>query len=423
MLIVLQCLIAAYVLLEAISIILYVPRISLWFKGYRKQDRLFNPKLNKFALIIPARNEGNVVIKLFESINAQNYPKDKYDIYFIVSDKNDNNIKLAKEMLNNPNVLVLENQHRKAEALDYCFKTILKSGIKYDDFIVIDADNILTPDFLLEMNNATVSGADVIVPRKRVKNWESSDKSKRNLISNCSGLTYVTVDAMGNKGKCLKNKILALCGQGMLIKYRVIEDLGGYPFRGIIEDFEISVENMKKGFKEFYYEHAEIFSEEPIKAKEFNKRRVRWVRGFAEFNIKHGKEIRQLVKKDKELKKRSDFMRNGTIPLCFIFGTNVLFLIAFTVLGVINTVKQSDMFWLYYIFAFACFLITYLELVFYALFNLSEDKDINKMTVKEKIIYVLFSPFLYMDYIWIFFVAFFSNSNYAVWQPVERLEL
>lgn len=54
---------------------------------------------------------------------------------------------------------VVPDQTRKGEALDGALKKILKdSPSKYDAFVIIDADNLAHPDFLLEMNNALASG-------------------------------------------------------------------------------------------------------------------------------------------------------------------------------------------------------------------------------------------------------------------------
>lgn len=54
-------------------------------------------KEHKFMAIIPAHNEEMVVGNLVESLQAQNYPKDKYDIYVIADNCTDDTAKVAKE--------------------------------------------------------------------------------------------------------------------------------------------------------------------------------------------------------------------------------------------------------------------------------------------------------------------------------------
>ena len=54
-------------------------------------------KEHKFMAIIPAHNEEAVVGNLVESLKAQDYPKDKFDIYVIADNCTDDTAKVAKE--------------------------------------------------------------------------------------------------------------------------------------------------------------------------------------------------------------------------------------------------------------------------------------------------------------------------------------
>ena len=51
----------------------------------------------KFAVIIAARNEGQVIGDLIKSLNEQNYPSDLYDVYAFVNNSSDNTFDAAKE--------------------------------------------------------------------------------------------------------------------------------------------------------------------------------------------------------------------------------------------------------------------------------------------------------------------------------------
>ena len=69
-----------------VFVILYLPRIWCWFAPFKKQKRVFNYKKNKLALIIPARNEGNAVLPLFESIENQTYDRNNFDVFVVGDD-------------------------------------------------------------------------------------------------------------------------------------------------------------------------------------------------------------------------------------------------------------------------------------------------------------------------------------------------
>ena len=54
-------------------------------------------KKHKFMAIIPAHNEENVIKNLVESLNAQNYPKELYDVYVIADNCTDATAEIAEK--------------------------------------------------------------------------------------------------------------------------------------------------------------------------------------------------------------------------------------------------------------------------------------------------------------------------------------
>ena len=99
-----------------------------------------------------------------------------------------------------------------------------------------------------------------------------------------------------------------------MLSHKVVAGLGGYPFRSITEDYEIAYECICKGYNQFYYEHAIIYSEEAITHKEYNKRRMRWIKGFSQFTSKYNKKVKALAKKDPEVKRRTHLNAERKVP-------------------------------------------------------------------------------------------------------------
>ena len=54
-------------------------------------------KKHKFAVIVPARNEEKVIGNLLKSLNNQEYPKDCYDIFVVVTTCTDRTKEIALE--------------------------------------------------------------------------------------------------------------------------------------------------------------------------------------------------------------------------------------------------------------------------------------------------------------------------------------
>ena len=129
-----------FVFICAFSLILYLPRIRYYIAGLKKPRRAFNQEKKSLAVIVPAKNEKGLRV-LLDSLAAQTYDKDFYDIHVVVGDKNDPNIELCKSYKNCFSK-VIENQTCKGEALDGILQDLLQEGKrKYEGFVIVDADN------------------------------------------------------------------------------------------------------------------------------------------------------------------------------------------------------------------------------------------------------------------------------------------
>ena len=74
--------------IEILSLILkiltgYAALMGIFCLLPRKRYPL-SPCATKFAVLVPARNEERVIIRLIESLKNQRYPEEMYDIFVIV---------------------------------------------------------------------------------------------------------------------------------------------------------------------------------------------------------------------------------------------------------------------------------------------------------------------------------------------------
>lgn len=65
--------------------------------AFRKKEKV-KPSISttKFAVLIPARNEENVIQNLVQSLQKQTYPKEKYDIIVIPNNCKDNTRRICE---------------------------------------------------------------------------------------------------------------------------------------------------------------------------------------------------------------------------------------------------------------------------------------------------------------------------------------
>ena len=140
--------------------------------------RKFKPakKKHKYGILIAARNEKYVIGNLIDSIHKQDYPSDKYTIFVVADNCDDDTAEIARKK----GAIVYErfdNEHRtKGFALQFLVKNIDKDyGIEnFEGFFIFDADNLLKKNFISKMNDAFDEGCKIITSYRNTKNFDEN---------------------------------------------------------------------------------------------------------------------------------------------------------------------------------------------------------------------------------------------------------
>ena len=408
-----------------LGILLYIPKFISWGMGFKTMPRLYNKNKSRIALIIPAKDESDTIAPLFDLINEQTYDQNYFDTFLVVDTQDPSveepTVAIAKNKLKNLEYLIEPIQNCKGEALKNMFEYLLKNHKnKYDAYIIVDADNILTPTFVEEMNNALVSGADVIIGKKLIKNWKSKNKKNRNLIANISALTYTAIDTMSNKYRTLKGYSISICGQGVLLTNKFINHFNGFPFTGLTEDIELNIEAILNDFPQYYYEYAQLYSEEPLTLKEYNKRRYRWLKGYSQCMAKYHKKLMQKTFcKEKIELKNFNFMF-ALYPVGIMFVTIIVAFLTFLISGIVLSAIGSPIAYMAWWSTLGSLGLCYIMLAIFSFIQVIEDFKTNKMSFWEKLAVIFIGPFILAEY-GIIFLRVINKNFHVKWDHVKRI--
>ena len=105
-------------------------------------------RITRFLILYPAYNEDRVIFNAVEQFLLQDYPKDHYTVA-VISDHmqeetNDNLRKLPITLLT-PTF----EKSSKAKAMQYAINEVKAD---FDNVVILDADNVVRPDFLSRLN-------------------------------------------------------------------------------------------------------------------------------------------------------------------------------------------------------------------------------------------------------------------------------
>ena len=258
-----------------------------FYKGVLPQKQ---KETNNFSILIPARNESNVIEDLLISIKNQSEKINYENVYIIIENKSDKTIKIAKKY--NANIIIREklNLKRKGYALMEAIEKITEEKI-YDAYFIFDADNILDKDYLKEMKKTYLEGYSIGIGKRKIKN-------KTNSIAISSQLIFTLINDLSNKNRNKYNVNANASGTGFYISGKIINKLKTYPFHSLTEDYEISLYAVINNLTTKYNEKAIYYDEQPTDYKTYFNQRTRWVKGYFETRKIYTKDLIKKLKLD-----------------------------------------------------------------------------------------------------------------------------
>lgn len=290
-------------------------------------------KEHKFMAIIPAHNEEMVVGNLVESLQAQNYPKDKYDIYVIADNCTDDTAKVAKEA----GAIVLkrfdETRKTKGFALNWFLKQKIEEDADYDAFCVFDADNIVDKDFLKNMNKKLCQGEEVVQGYRDIKNPNDS------WISAGYAIFYWMMHRFYHLARYNLGLSALLNGTGFMVKFDLVKP-NGWQTITLTEDIEFSLMNVIEGRKVGWSTDAIVYDEQPITFMQSWSQRSRWSVGHLQCMKYYTKDLANGVVKHKTLMNFDGLLYMFGIPIMLL---TLLLLVINTLLFVGNEMTTVDL--------------------------------------------------------------------------------
>ena len=402
----------------SLSFLLYLPRIFYFVAAFLPAKRIVNPKKNRLAVVVAAKEEGEVVKGVLSSLLAQDYDRDYYDIYVIVAGKDDPTALVASSF-EKTEVLFVPDQKSKGEALDGGLKAILEKNRNYDAYVFVDADNIAAKDFLSEMNNALALDKQIVIGKKLIKNFFSSMSASRSYSSDSTSLTYTQIDDLGNRARNRLGAPVTLVGTGMMVRKDVIEANEGWPYRSLTEDYELGADAIVKGWTSYYYPHARVYTEEATDAKGAYRRRIRWIKGYSQVHSRYRKAIlRKKFPRGKSWVKIGYVF--GRVPIYTMFGGSFVASFVGLVLLVLALCDHQS-----YSIPMLLFLlplgINYLLLASFNLIAVLADRKNLPIGFLGKAKLVLLSPFYNLTYLPIYLTCLFTSYDHFDWEKTPRI--
>ncbi len=406
--------------LVCLSVLVLIYKIFYHIYALMPAKRFPQAKLNhRYAILVPARNESKVIDNLLKSFSETDYPKELYDIYVVVEDKNDPTVEICKNYENvysfvRPDLEVKS----KGGALDHILKHLINSGIakqkNYEAYFIFDADNTVTKNYLLEMNKAFDAGFELALSYRNSKNWNNG------WVASCSALTFSMLNTFQNKCRARFTQNVLVSGTGFYVSARIINNLGGWPFQCLTEDAEISNYAVLNGIKATYNEYAEHYDEQPVTLKVSWNQRIRWVKGYMQVGKKYHKKLLKSALYSKENRFAKVEFAINIIPVAIPLASVIIYSLFALVMGFVGLSLHVPIWqWQMAFINFAASIFgIYFFFFFYTVAMLLAEREHISITFWNAVKTCIMNPFFMGLYLPIYIVALFKKE--VKWKPIEH---
>lgn len=256
---------------------LYYCTIGFFGMFRRKEDKILTPQ-KTFAVLVAAHNEAAVIGQLLENLKSLDYPKELYDIYVIADNCDDDTAEISQSHGVNVCERFDPDNRGKGFALEWIFKKLFEFDREYDAVAVFDADNLVHPNFLLEMNNRLCKGD------KLVQGYLDAKNPYDTWISGTFAIAFWVIDHVWHLAKTNIGLSSVLGGTGMCITTEVLRR-HGWGATCLTEDMEFTMKSLVEGIKTTWAHDAIVYDEKPLTFMQSWNQRKRWAQG--QFDVAH----------------------------------------------------------------------------------------------------------------------------------------
>jgi len=261
-----------------VNVVLIIAGYFYYMKNEQRPIPSIEGEYPFVSIMVPAHNEGKVIIQTVRSLLALDYPHDRYEIIVINDNSSDNSSELLQQ---------LQDQHQgrqlivintdattggkgKSNALNIGFKQS-----KGEIIAIYDADNTPEKKALLylvaELVNDDSLGA--VIGKFRTRNRDV------NLLTRFINIETLSFQWMAQAGRWNLFKLCTIPGTNFILRRSIIEEIGGWDTKAIAEDTEISFQIYRLGYRIKFQPKSVTWEQEPQTLKVWFKQRSRWAKG------------------------------------------------------------------------------------------------------------------------------------------------
>ena len=257
-----ECLLYVYLSISVGYILLFaVASLFAKFQTFPPADRY-----SRFILLIPGYKEDKVILDTARAALSQQYPSDRYRV-LVISDRMSDETNAALRAIGAEVLKIVFEESSKALALQTAVRHLKE---EYDYAVILDADNIIAPDYLEQVNNyIQKTSCKVLQTHRTAKN-----------LNTPTAVLDAAIEEMNNRifrlGHVQLGFSSALIGSGMVMDYAWFKE-NIFHTHTAGEDKELEELLLRQRIHIHYADHIRVLDEKVQQQEAMGNQRKRWI--------------------------------------------------------------------------------------------------------------------------------------------------
>ena len=252
---------------------------------------------HRFAVLVPAHNEELLIGRLLDNLQQLDYPADLFETCVVADNCTDRTAELARAA----GATVYERFDPTQRAKGYALRWLLEQlgtnvqtrepanartrepanarTNRFDAFVILDADSVVSRNFLRSMDARLASGAQVIQAHYSVLNADEGS------VAGLRSAALAAVHYLRPLGRAALGLSCGLKGNGMCFAAEILERFAWSWFT-LAEDVEFHLALVSQGVRVDFAPEASVLADMPLTLEQAASQNDRWERGRLQL-VKH----------------------------------------------------------------------------------------------------------------------------------------
>jgi cellulose synthase/poly-beta-1,6-N-acetylglucosamine synthase-like glycosyltransferase len=226
--------------------------------------------IRRLVLLVPAHNEELSIARCVASLQASDRGPYEPEVVVIADNCTDKTAELARAA----GARVLErfdtSVRGKGAAIHYAVNLLLPE--QHDAYIIVDADTIVDPNFVVTMGDQFASGKEALQCTYLALNVEASRKIR------LMNLALLSMNVLRPLGRELLGLSAGIFGNGFGLTRKLLEEVP-YTANSITEDLEYHLKLIEAGRRVRFVAQTRVLADFPVSQEGTETQRARWEGG------------------------------------------------------------------------------------------------------------------------------------------------